>query len=252
MNDKIFHNLETEISANYKEMHAKRKENDVLEQLQNKILENIALMLEVIRNEQGLINGRYEDMIRDPMAGARQHNLDREAKRRLTRLEGQNEPVDPPLSAALDGHFEDSLRQNRLEPATLQLPVDLQNNSQERLEHQKVHSAHPEKIETVHFEQAKVQNGVFFHEHQKDFSLRETPGKREKAKIIVFSPKKVCQKQPPQVVSREKPAGLPQKDPVAKELAEKRDAFDSERLQALDVFGHTRAEIPFQAADEIE
>lgn len=123
MNDKIFHNLETEISANYKEMHSKRRENDALELLQNKILENIALMLEVIKNEQDLINGQYENMIRDPFGGPKKHNLDREAKRKLTRPEGQNEPVDSEVPAEVDGHFEDALGENDLEPEIGQPPI---------------------------------------------------------------------------------------------------------------------------------
>ena len=66
MNDKIFYNLESEISKNYKAMWYKRKENELLESLQTKILKNIALMLEVIKNEQDLMNSQYEKIIRDP------------------------------------------------------------------------------------------------------------------------------------------------------------------------------------------
>lgn len=66
MNDKIFYNLESEISKNYHEMLQKRKENEILETLQNEILKNISLMLEVIKTEQDLINEQYEAAIKNP------------------------------------------------------------------------------------------------------------------------------------------------------------------------------------------
>ena len=63
MNDKIYFNLESEISRNYKQVDNKRKKNDILDQEQRMILKDIGLMLEIVQNEQKVMNKQYLEVI---------------------------------------------------------------------------------------------------------------------------------------------------------------------------------------------
>ena len=65
MNDKIYFNLETEISKNYKMLKVKQSHNDQLESEQKEVLNNINLMLEVVQNEQREMDGNYMKIITD-------------------------------------------------------------------------------------------------------------------------------------------------------------------------------------------
>lgn len=63
MNDKIYFNLESEISKNYQVVLKARKTNKKLEEEQLSILKDIDLMFDVIKNEQMLLNKKFLEVL---------------------------------------------------------------------------------------------------------------------------------------------------------------------------------------------
>lgn len=65
MNDKIYYNLESEISKNYQVVLGKRHNNKKLQEEQLKILKDVDLMFDVIKSEQTLLNKKFREVLED-------------------------------------------------------------------------------------------------------------------------------------------------------------------------------------------
>lgn len=63
MNDKIYYNLESEISKNYQVVLGKRHNNKKLQEEQLKILKDVDLMFDVIKSEQTLLNKKFREVL---------------------------------------------------------------------------------------------------------------------------------------------------------------------------------------------